>query len=164
MFATYAVTGCASGIGSELARLLKARGDEDIGFDLRDPGEYVDEFILLDLNDEAAIRNAARSLNFRLDGLCDNAGIPPCPGLESVIQQVNFVGPRMFTGEILPCLKPGASIVNIASRAGHGWQDNLERIRRFMAVKSRDRLKRFVLDEELDPVRACNRSKEAMIF
>lgn len=164
MVATYAVTGCASGIGSELVRILKARGNEVIGFDRRDPGENVDEFIFLDLNDEAAIRNAARSLDFRLDGLCNNAGIPPRPGLESMILQVNFFGTRMFTEEILPCLKPGASIVNVASRAGHGWKDNLEQIRRFMAVKSRDHLERFALDEGLNPARAYNLSKEAMIL
>ncbi len=39
MLATFAVTGCAGGVGSERARLLKTRGDEVIGFDLRDPEE-----------------------------------------------------------------------------------------------------------------------------
>ena len=33
-----------------------------------------------------------------------------------------------------------------------------------MAVKSRDHLERFVLDERLDPIRAYNLSKEAMIL
>ncbi len=79
-----------------------------------------------------------------------------------MILQVNFVGARKFTGEILPCLKPGASIVNIASRAGHGRKDNLEQIRRFMAANSRDLLERFLPDEGSDPVRADNLSKDAM--
>jgi NAD(P)-dependent dehydrogenase (short-subunit alcohol dehydrogenase family) len=125
MSRTYAVTGVASGIGAHLANTLKSQGHQVVGFDIHETSENVDHFVLLDLNDDASIRAAAQTTQSKLDGLCNNAGLPPRAGMEGAILQVNFLGTRAFTEAMLPHMKSGASIVNMASRAGHGWRDNL---------------------------------------
>lgn len=163
MTRTYAVTGVASGIGAELARILKAAGHRVIGFDLRPVLLNVDLFVPLDLNDPDAIAAAAAEVNEPLHGLCNNAGLPPRAGLEATILQVNFLGQRAFAGAMLPHLIPGASMVNMASRAGHGWQANLDQIKRLAALTGPDQLPGFVAGEGIDPVRAYNLSKEAVI-
>ncbi|HYR12788.1 MAG TPA: SDR family NAD(P)-dependent oxidoreductase, partial [Mycobacterium sp.] len=43
------VTGCASGIGADVARQLAELGAEVIGLDIRPPAVKVSEFISLDL-------------------------------------------------------------------------------------------------------------------
>ncbi|MEO9820982.1 MAG: SDR family NAD(P)-dependent oxidoreductase [Paracoccaceae bacterium] len=118
---TIAVTGVASEIGAALARILKEQGHQVIGFDIRETADNVDRFIPLDLNDEDSIAAAAAAVHTPLDGLCNNAGLPPRAGLEEAILQVNFLGTRAFTNAVLPHLRDGGSLVNMASRAGHGW-------------------------------------------
>jgi len=161
---TYAVTGVASGIGAELARVLKTQGHRVIGFDIRDTVDKVDRFIALDLNDPASIANAAMAVDEPLDGLCNNAGLPPREGLEEAILQVNFLGTRVFTNAMLPQLRKDASIVNLASRAGHGWRDGAEQVKRLAALTGKDQLAEFITREQIDATRCYNLSKEAMIL
>ena len=164
MSRTYAVTGVASGIGAELARRLKASGHTVIGFDLHETSKNVDVFIPLDLNDEDSITAAAACVGTRLDGLCNNAGLPPRAGLEPAILQVNFLGTRAFTNAMLPNLKPDASIVNMASRAGHGWRDNIEQIKRLAKLTHAGQIEAFIASEVIDATRCYNLSKEAIIL
>jgi NAD(P)-dependent dehydrogenase (short-subunit alcohol dehydrogenase family) len=164
MARTYAVTGVASGIGAQLARVLTEAGHRVVGFDLRPVSRNVDRFVTLDLNDPDAIAAAAATIDEPLDGLCNNAGLPPREGLETAILQVNFLGQRAFADAMLPHLIAGASMVNMASRAGHGWQANLDQIKRLAALSHPDQLPGFVAEENIDAVRAYNLSKEAMIL
>lgn len=161
---TYAVTGVASGIGAELARILKERGHRVIGFDIRETREYIDVFVPLDLDDMDSIEAAAAQVDEPLHGLCNNAGLPPRDGLEETILQVNFLGTRAFTRRMLVHLTLGASIVNMASRAGHGWRDGLEQVKRLAALTLREQLARFVEAEGLDARRCYNLAKEAVIL
>ena len=161
---SYAVTGVASGIGAELARVLKAQGDRVIGFDRVETTQNVDSFIPLDLNDPVAIAHAVDQIPEPLDGLCNNAGLPPRDGLEATILQVNFLGQRTFTAHMLRHLSPGAAIVNMASRAGAGWRDNIDQNKRLSAVAGPDALAAFVTNEGIDATRCYNLSKEAMIL
>lgn len=160
---TIAVTGIASGIGAELAAILAARGHRVIGFDIREPDIAPDRYIPLDLSDPDQVQEAAGLVDEPLNGLCNNAGLPPRAGWEEKILQVNYLSQKLFTAALLPALKPGASIVNTASRAGHGWRDGLEQICRLDGVGSAADLKRFAEAEKLDAVRAYNLSKEAVI-
>ncbi len=161
---TYAVTGVASGIGAEIARMLKSNGDTVIGFDLRETAENVDEFIMLDLNDPASITRAANAVSTPLDGLCNNAGLPPREGLEAAILQVNFLGQRQFTQAMLPHLRKGGSIVNMASRAGAAWRDNIDQNKRLASLTDAAGLDEFIAEEGMDATRCYNLSKEAMIL
>jgi len=161
---TYAVTGVASGIGAELARILSAQGHRVIGFDIRETRANVDRFIPLDLNDEASIAAAAAQVGEGLDGLCNNAGLPPREGLEETILQVNFLGTRAFTRAMLGWMRPDASILNMASRAGHGWRDAVEQVKKLGALTRREQLARFIATEKLDATRCYNLTKEAIIL
>lgn len=161
---TYAITGVASGIGAELARRLRRDGHKVIGYDVHDGAANVDHYIALDLNDPHAIISAANQTPCKLDGLCNNAGVPPRPGMETIILQVNFLGARAFTEAMVPHLNSGASIVNMASRAGHGWRDNLEQVKRLAQLSHSDDVAPFVTKEQIDATRCYNLSKEAMIL
>ena len=161
---TYAVTGVASGIGAELARILKADGNRVIGFDIQVTSENVDRFVNLDLNDAASIAGAAAAIDEPLDGLCNNAGLPPRDGLEEAILSVNFLGTRAFTNAVLPHLRKGGSIVNMASRAGHGWREGAEQVKRLAALTNKNQLADFIATEQIDATRCYNLSKEAMIL
>jgi len=161
---TYAVTGVASGIGAELARILKSQGHGVIGFDIQETTENVDRFIKLDLNDAASIATAAKTVGEPLDGLCNNAGLPPREGLEEAILQVNFLGTRAFTNAMVPHMRKGASIVNMASRAGHGWPTGVEQVKRLAALTDKSQLAEFIAFEQIDATRCYNLTKEAMIL
>lgn len=164
MSKTYAVTGVASGIGAEIAAKLKADGHRVIGFDRQETADNIDEFIALDLNDPASIAQAAAACRWSLDGLCNNAGVPPRDGLEAMILQVNFLGTRAFTRAMTDKLTAGASLVNMASRAGHGWQQNLDQNKRLAVLSGPEDAAAFVASEEIDATRCYNLSKEAMIL
>jgi NAD(P)-dependent dehydrogenase (short-subunit alcohol dehydrogenase family) len=164
MSRTYAVTGVASGIGAKLAKTLKTQGHRVIGYDVHETSENLDHFIPLDLNDDASIHQAAQNTPYKLDGLCNNAGLPPRAGMENAILQVNFLGTRAFTEAMLPHMNPQASILNIASRAGHGWRENLEQNKRLAALRNADQVARFVASEGIDATRSYNLTKEAMIL
>ena len=81
MARTIAVTGVAGGIGAELAGLLQSQGHRVIGFDIRETSDGIDRFIPLDLSDTSSIEAAAAAVDVPLDGLCNNAGLPPRDGL-----------------------------------------------------------------------------------
>ncbi len=163
MTQVFGVTGVASGIGAELARLLKVSGHHVIGFDIRETSENVDEFITLDLTDATSIAAAVDAVSRPLDGLCNNAGLPPRDGLETTLLQVNFLGTRMFTDLMIPHLNPNASIVNMASRAGAQWRQNLDQVLRLAAITNRADLDAFVAAEGIESARCYNLSKEAVI-
>jgi NAD(P)-dependent dehydrogenase (short-subunit alcohol dehydrogenase family) len=158
-----AVTGVASGIGAALAALLSAEGHEVWGFDIQETSKNVARFIPLDLCDPASIDAAASAVDRPLDGLCNNAGLPPREGLEATLLQVNFLGTRQFTQALSPHLAPGSSVVNMASRAGAGWRDNLDQVLRLGALTDAGDIAGFIAAEGIDATRAYNLSKEAVI-
>jgi len=161
---TYAVTGVASGIGAELARILKDQGHRVIGFDIQETGENVDRFVLLDLNNAVSIAKAASEVDEPLDGLCNNAGLPPRDGLEAAILWVNFLGTRAFTHALMPNLRNGGSIVNMASRAGHGWREGVDQVKRLAGLSDKSQLAGFIAAEQIDATRCYNLTKEAIIL
>jgi len=107
----YAVTGCATGIGAAIARSLTSVGHEVVGFDVQ-PCDHVDQFIPLDLSDDASIVPAVSHADGMFDGVCNVAGVPPRDheGWAANVLQVNFLGQRRFTHAMLAKLKAGASI------------------------------------------------------
>ena len=73
------ITGAASGIGAESARLFKAEGASVVGVDL-DPGAEGDLAIQADVTDENQVRGMyarAKDELGRVDVLFNNAGISP---------------------------------------------------------------------------------------
>ena len=157
-----ALTGGATGIGAEIAARLKARGDEVTAFDISEPEANIDRWIKTDLSDPASIQAALDAAEGPYDALINNAGLPPRDGLEEVILKVNYFGLIQFLDGMLDMLPEGASIVNTASRAGAMWRENLDEVKALMAL-NRDDLASFIAERNIDPTRAYNLSKEAVI-
>lgn len=157
-----ALTGGATGIGAETAAKLVAAGHEVTAFDIARPGVAGVEWIACDLSDAEAIRAAVAQAGGPFDALVNNAGLPPREGMAELVLRVNFIGLRQFMEAMLDKLSPGAAIVNTASRAGAGWQENLDEVKALMALDPAD-LAGFVAGRGIDATRAYNLSKEALI-
>ena len=156
------ITGAATGIGAATVCKLKALGYEVVALDIVEP-QNVDQWIPVDMADPVSIDTATQQLTGQFDCLISNAGLPPRAKLEHKILSVNFMGLVRCTDAVLPRLKPGASIVNTASRAGFAWRDNIEQVKSLFAVADATALSEFIHRQEIDHVRAYNLSKEAVV-
>ncbi|MDO5603900.1 MAG: coniferyl-alcohol dehydrogenase [Paracoccus sp. (in: a-proteobacteria)] len=125
---TIIVTGVSSGIGAETASRIRAAGGRVIGVDRNPAGIGLDGFHLVDLTDEAAVDALIADLAMlRADGLANIAGVPPTAPAEIVVT-VNLVALKRLTLGLVDSLADGASIVNLASLAGLGWEGEVARI------------------------------------
>lgn len=123
------VTGVSSGIGEETAKQLKALGATVIGVDRNLPKVDVDAFYQVDLTNEAALDALIVELNgVGADGLANIAGVPPTAPPETVVA-VNLVALKRLTLGLVDSLADGASIVNLASLAGIGWEGEVAKIK-----------------------------------
>lgn len=160
---TIVVTGAASGIGAETARLLKAGGAMVIAVDRNEPpAAMADRYVRADLSDPSSIRQAAKAVGSGIDGLCNIAGLPPTRGRVPVIR-VNFLGLREFTEAMLPNFRNGAAIVNLASLAGIGWPEAGPAIRALIALRDFAGTEALCNAHKVDDGRSYFFSKEALI-
>lgn len=121
------VTGSASGIGWETARVLADQGAIVLGIDLNKNFDHVEEFYRADMSDPRSIDALVDVLPDQVDGLVNNAGLPPTRPAERLLA-VNLVGLKRFTHGMVPKLADNASIVNVASLAGFGWPQAVDAI------------------------------------
>jgi NAD(P)-dependent dehydrogenase (short-subunit alcohol dehydrogenase family) len=155
------LTGGASGIGAAALALFKAEGDRVTVIDRTHPGSAADHWSAADLSNLAAIPSLDPIK--RIDVLVNAAGLPPRPGFEAMILRVNTQALIALSEHLLPHITPGGSIVNMASKAGGKWRENLAQVQRLLALGLSDDLDAFVREEAIDPVRAYDLSKEAVI-
>ncbi len=125
---TIVVTGSASGIGLETARLCTKLGATVLGVDVTKRFDHVEEFYRADLTDPRTIDALVDALPQGIDGLANIAGLPPTAPAEKVLN-VNLFGLKRLTLGLIPKLSKGASIVNLASLAGFGWPQSAEAIK-----------------------------------
>lgn len=114
------VTGAASGIGAATVRALTASGAEIHALDVKLPEMILRQYVRCDLADPASIDHAVSLLPPAIDGLVNVAGVPGPEPADHVLA-VNFLGLRMLCEALLPRLRTGGSIVNVASIAGRDW-------------------------------------------
>lgn len=157
-----ALTGGATGIGAEVAKLLTSQGHDVVAFDINEPASNVSHWIETDLSDPASISNAISAAEGPFDALINNAGLPPRDGLAELILRINYFGLLHFMDGMLDKLSDSASIVTTASRAGANWRENLDEVKALMALTSTD-LPEFIAERNINPIRAYNLSKEAVI-
>ncbi|MCT7662202.1 coniferyl-alcohol dehydrogenase [Mycobacterium deserti] len=145
------VTGCASGIGADVARQLVDLGAEVIGLDIRPPEVKVSEFISLDLSDPESIEVAAASIRGPVDALFNVAGVSS--GIRDPLRVVtiNFLGTRRFTEAVVPAMPPGAAIANVSSLAASAYREN--------AAVTAGLVDTVTMDEGLE---WCERHREAV--
>ncbi len=159
------LTGAASGIGKACAEKLSAAGCQICALDIIEPDLAVENFQFLDLGKidsiNAAVEFAANAGPF--DALLNVAGVPPRPQQQTAILSINWLGQRLLTEGVLEALKPGAAIVNMASKAGGRWQENIDQVKALLALQSIEEINTFVESYSVDATRAYNLSKEALI-
>ncbi|MCB9570344.1 MAG: SDR family oxidoreductase [Myxococcales bacterium] len=128
--ATYAVTGASRGIGLELCRQLRARGDAVIALcrrgapALAEIGARIEEGV--DVGDPAAIAALGERLaDVEIDGLINNAGILSFESLEELDVarirrqfEINALGPLLVSAALRPRMRAGSKIAIITSRMG----------------------------------------------
>jgi NAD(P)-dependent dehydrogenase (short-subunit alcohol dehydrogenase family) len=122
------VTGAASGIGARTAELAIALGADVIGVDVRVPAHPVGTFVSGDIASQAGIDALLSHLPSRIDALCNVAGVSGEGGIVPTLA-INFYGLRALTEALVPRLREGGSVVNVASFAGVNWRANVDRAR-----------------------------------
>ena len=127
------VTGSSSGIGLETAKILSEQGATVLGVDINKGFEHVEEFYRADLSDPRAIDALVDVLPDKIDGLVNNAGLPPTRPAEQLLA-INLLAVKRLTNALVSKMSDQASIVNVASLAGFGWPEAVD------AIKASERL------------------------
>ena len=157
-----ALTGGAMGIGAATAARLRADGHEVVIFDIRDP-DSGDRWIQLDLMDPGSIAAALQAADGSFDGLCSIAGVPPRDDNAVPCLTVNTLATCAFIEGFMPKLNEGAAVVSVASRAGMGWQSNLDQLENLLAQTPAS-LDEWCAGNEVDATKAYILSKQALIY
>ena len=137
---TCVVTGGASGMGEQVARILGELGASVHIVDIQQPKVNSASFHPCDLSDFAAVRATAEALKAigPIDFLFPCAGLPPHIKGPLYCMQVNYIGTRLFVESVLPALRDGAGIALISSDAALGWQKNLAQSLEMLAIADPD--------------------------
>jgi NAD(P)-dependent dehydrogenase (short-subunit alcohol dehydrogenase family) len=80
-----------------------------------------------------------------------------------VVLEVNWLGTKSLTEQVLPKIKPSGSVTTVASRAGANWEANVIQLKRFLTASNNDVTRICDLDS-LTPARAYELSKELLIY
>jgi NAD(P)-dependent dehydrogenase (short-subunit alcohol dehydrogenase family) len=123
---TAIVTGAASGLGSEVARLIAEAGGRVIGFDIVPIEVDGVDGRLVDIGDPSSIDGALAGLEGdAVQVLCNVAGLPQSkPALD--VLRVNFLGLRHLTESVVPDMGDAGRVVHVSSNAGNGWPEHRE--------------------------------------
>jgi NAD(P)-dependent dehydrogenase (short-subunit alcohol dehydrogenase family) len=122
---TIVVTGVSSGIGAEVARLARFQGAHVIGMDRNEASLSLEGFVKADLGTVAGIDAAVAQLPAQIDALCNIAGVPGTADGD-LVARVNYLGLRHLSEQVLPRIRRGGGIVNVASILGAEWPQRLE--------------------------------------
>lgn len=117
----YVVVGGSSGIGLAVCDLLSHQHHEVINWDVTgQPGK--DQFVPVDVASPGSVREAAEQIDGLLDGFVQAAGIQIADPIEQMSDvdlrrqiAVNLEGPALVAKYLSARLKPGASVVLVAS-------------------------------------------------
>ena len=156
------VTGTSRGLGAQVAKQLKASGARVIGLDKNESTEHIDRYIPLDLADGESIKTAVSQINEPIDGLCNIAGVAPTLPPPLVVK-INFLGNRHFTELMLPKMKEGGSVVNVASGTAMGWARNIEKHKILRELSLEDDLEAFCAEHDINKANCYPFSKEAIV-
>jgi NAD(P)-dependent dehydrogenase (short-subunit alcohol dehydrogenase family) len=134
----------------------------DLGIDRANQVPQADRYLRADLSKAADIAALVEAVDIPLDALCNVAGLPPTAGALATMK-VNFFGLRDLTEGLVPKLANNGAIVNVASLAGVGWPDRLEKIRACLATRSLADAESFVTEHGITDDNSYFFSKEALI-
>jgi NAD(P)-dependent dehydrogenase (short-subunit alcohol dehydrogenase family) len=157
------VTGCASGIGEQVAGVLAERGAEVVGLD-RDPiATPVAERHRIDLADSDSIAAAAAAIADPIDALINVAGVSGTLPAELVVG-INFVGTRELTAALLPRMAEGAAVVATSSTAASRYAERRELIAGLLATADREAAMRWCAEHAEEVGTGYAISKDAIVW
>ncbi|MFK4872330.1 SDR family oxidoreductase [Novosphingobium sp. ZW T3_23] len=138
---TAVVTGGASGMGEQVARILGELGAKVFIVDIAQPKIAHAGYYPCDLSDFQAVRDSAAAIAAEvppIDFLFPCAGLPPQVKGALYCMKVNYVGTRHFIEQLAPALQDGAGIALISSDAALGWQKNIAQSLEMLAISDPD--------------------------
>ncbi|HCX81474.1 MAG: 3-alpha-hydroxysteroid dehydrogenase [Curvibacter sp. RIFCSPHIGHO2_12_FULL_63_18] len=159
---TLIVTGVSSGIGAEVARLARFQGAHVIGVDRNDASISLAGFVKADLSTVAGIDAAVAQLPTQIDALCNIAGVPGTADGE-LLARVNYLGLRHLTEQVLPRIRRGGGIVNVASILGAEWPQRLEAHKALAATHGFDAGAQWLQSHPVPQATCYQYFKEALI-
>lgn len=117
------VTGGASGMGRAVVTQLLRRGCRVLSVDRADQDDGPTPWfhpVRLDLADGRALQTWLDSLDLSddpIDVVCNAAGVSPLDQTSEVVMAVDFLAVRRICRHLLPGMRPGGAVVNVASVA-----------------------------------------------
>jgi NAD(P)-dependent dehydrogenase (short-subunit alcohol dehydrogenase family) len=120
------VTGAASGMGEQVARICHELGANVTALDIQPVSTAVKTSMTLDLLDETSIDTVVEAIDGPVDSVFSCAGLPGPPFTDVQVATVNFIGARHLIQGLLDKMPAGSSVSCIASGAGIGWQQELD--------------------------------------
>jgi NAD(P)-dependent dehydrogenase (short-subunit alcohol dehydrogenase family) len=160
---TILVTGVSSGIGARTAELASHLGADIVGIDLRPPVLPISSFIQADISSPATIDELVTRLPKRIDALCNVAGVSGTLGAATTLA-INFYGLRALSEAVAPRIRDGGCVVNVASIAGFGWRQNLERTKGLVGVQGFPDVGTLVAEFGVKDGESYPVSKEALLL
>jgi NAD(P)-dependent dehydrogenase (short-subunit alcohol dehydrogenase family) len=157
------VTGCASGIGEQVAVVLAERGAAVVGLDRAPIEAPVAERHEVDLADSDSIAAAAAAIGDPVDALINVAGVSGTLGAEVVVG-INFVGTRELTAALLPRMGEGAAVVNTSSTAASRYLERRELIAGLLATPDREAALRWCREHREEVGTGYAISKDALVW
>lgn len=133
------ITGAATGMGHETARLLLDAGATVTALDIVEVDLPDVTYVHADLGDESSIDKAVDSLPDQVDVLMNCAGIPGGTRFTPLhVMKVNCLGLRKLTESVIPRIRSGGAVVHIASIAGGRWHEHTAEIAELLGTQSFD--------------------------
>lgn len=129
------VTGASTGMGAAFTELVRKDGAEVVALDIVTPTVDVDEYIATDLSDPGSIDSAVEQLG-AFDVLVNCAGVPAGRFSDDQVMAVNYLGLRHLTNAAFERINDHGNVLNIASMAGHRYQENLALHKELAATES----------------------------
>ena len=157
------VTGAASGMGAETAKLVSALGGEVFALDVKQPSVEVTKFLRVDLSDPDAIDAAVESIGGPIDALFNCAGLPNTfPGQQ--VMAVNFLGHRHLTERVAPLMPAGGAIGFISSVGGMNFMSHMAELAELTAIEDFAAAKAWCESHDELIAEGYSFSKEAIVY
>ncbi|PYE50050.1 SDR family oxidoreductase [Paenibacillus barcinonensis] len=148
---TVVVTGAASGMGQETAKLLIELGAEVYALDLKEPSYPVKAFVEVNLSQRESIDTAISKLPESIDSIFACAGVAGKGMTPLSVATINFVGHRHLIENLIPRISENGSIGFIASIGGMGWFANLPKLLEFLSTPDFDAAVQYLSENQEDP-------------